>query len=425
MAAARTPDEPERLPVTARALATVMRLTGLTQSGIGLVMMAAAAWALARFVGGRPLYLISYGLVGVLVAAYVMGRRRPELVADRSGSRPRLAEGEVITMEVVVSAQRRLSTFLLEERVPHALGDTSRLAVPVIEPGEDLVHTYDLTCRRRGVYEIGPLVVRYGDPLGLTRREAVVMEPTEVLVHPGVEDVIDRILTRMFEDPPQRPPVSRPWPTGMEFYGMREYQPGDDVRRIVWRAYARTGQLLVREAEQGITDKVVLLLDQDASSHNRGAVSPSFEAAVRVAASVAARHLKDGFAVRLEGSLGELTRPLRGPTARMSMLDALARVERVESPITDAISRMLSAGVAGSHVVIVTPRLTPDAVTRLDLLVRRGSSVLVVGLLYGEALPDTLARAASLGCQVVEVRPRVPLSVSFRREVGAGAGGVR
>src|SRR5438046_9945733 len=45
--------------------------------------------------------------------------------------------------------------------------------------------------------------------------------------------------------------------------------PGDDVRRIVWRAFARTGQLLVRESEQGITDKVTILLDQNAEHHSR------------------------------------------------------------------------------------------------------------------------------------------------------------
>ena len=58
---------------------------------------------------------------------------------------------------------------------------------------------------------------------------------------------------------------------------MRKYVQGDDVRRIVWRAFQRTGQLLVLEAEQGISDKVVVLLDQDASQHSKGLMSESFE----------------------------------------------------------------------------------------------------------------------------------------------------
>src|SRR4029079_10714291 len=100
-----------------------------------------------------------------------------------------------------------------------------------------------------------------------------------------------RRLTRMSEARPFRPPVSRPWPSGFEFYGMRQYAPGDDVRRVVWRAFARPGQLLVREAEQGIVDRVTILLDQDVTHHAKGEVSGSFEAAVRVAGSVGVRDL--------------------------------------------------------------------------------------------------------------------------------------
>src|SRR5260221_8395497 len=104
---------------------------------------------------------------------------------------------------------------------------------------------------------------------------------------------------------------------------MRQYSPGDGVRRGVGRAYGRSGQLMVREAEQGITDKVTILLDQDVTYHSRGEVSGSFEAAVKVAASVGVRNLRDGFSVVLEGSQDRLVAPLRGPTAQVPMLDAL------------------------------------------------------------------------------------------------------
>jgi uncharacterized protein (DUF58 family) len=121
----------------------------------------------------------------------------------------------------------------------------------------------------------------------------MIAEPYELLVHPRVENVSDRPLTRQFEDPPIRPPVSKPWPSGLEFYGMREYAPGDDLRRIVWRAYARTGKLMVREAEQGITDRITIVLSTDRGAHSRDAegLSESFEAGVRAAASLGVKHL--------------------------------------------------------------------------------------------------------------------------------------
>src|SRR5206468_7479296 len=142
-----------------------------------------------------------------------------------------------------------------------------------------------LACWRRGAYNVGPLVARWGDPFGLTQREMVLQEPFELLVHPSTEHVQDRPLTRLWEDPPIRPPVSKPWPSGMEFYGMREYAPGDDLRRIVWLAFAKTGVLMVREAEQGITDQISIILDTDRRYHSGEETSESFEAGVRVAAS--------------------------------------------------------------------------------------------------------------------------------------------
>lgn len=411
-----------RRPATARLDETLTRLTGLTLSGAVVAALSLAAWALARFIGGRPLYIVSYTLAALVAAAYAIGRRPLPIEGRRSESRPRLRAGEVVTMSVQLTSTRRVSTFVLEEQIPAALGDTSPLPVAVLDSGEQVEHEYQLTCRRRGVYEIGPLIVRFGDPFGLTRRELRIVDPVEVLVHPAVEDVVDRPLTRMFEDPPFRPPVSRPWPSGFEFYGMRRYTPGDDVRRVVWRAYARTGELLVREAEQGITDKVTVLLDQDVTHHSKGEVSGSFEAAVKVAASLGCRDLKDGFSVRLEGSTAALAPPLRGPTAQMTLLDALARVERVKAPFGEALTRVIGDGTRNSHLVVVTPRLDAAAAARLDLVLQQGTSVLVAALLWGEESAETLARAAALGAQVIEVRPNVPLAVAFRHMVGAGMG---
>ena len=195
------------------------------------------------------------------------------------------------------------------------------------------------------------------------------------------------------------------------------------MRRVVWRAFARTGQLLVREAEQGITDKITILLDQDMQHHSRGDVSGSFEAGVRVAASLGVRHLRDGFSVTLEGSEQRLLPVLRGGTSQMQLLDALAGLERVKAPLDDAIMRLVGGSIRNTHLVLITPRLDAGAAARLDLILQRGISVLVAALLWGEESAETLGRASSLGAQVVEIRPNVPLAVAFRRLVGAGMGG--
>ena len=394
--------------------------TGITATGAVMLGISVVAWVIARLVGGRPLFLISYGLLGVFIAAYVIGRRTLPLTGERSASRPRLTEGETVTIDVSLVAKRRLSTFVLEERMPPSVGTPARVPVASISGGESVDHSYKLTLPRRGAYTLGPLVARSGDPLGFSQKEQVLCEPYEVLVHPAVERVQDRPLTRLFEDPPIRPPVSKPWPSGMEFYGMRKYTPGDDIRKVVWRAYARTGQLLVRESEQGITDKITLVVDQDRRTHSKGVPSESFETAIRAAASLGVRHLREGYSVTLEGNARRRVPPLRGGSAQMMFLDALARMELEKEALTDPIVRLLSDPSRDSHVVILTPHLDQDAAGRLRLLVERGVSVLVAALMWDETAHHTIATAASLGCQVVEVRPNTPLARAFRREVGAG-----
>ena len=394
--------------------------TGITPLGAILLVLAVASWLTGKIVAGRPLYLFAYGMLVVFAIAWVAGRRDMQLEGVRSEGRPRLREGETVDMAVNLTAGRRLTTFVLEERVPESLGSPARVAVETVDAGESIGHSYQLTCRRRGVYELGPLVAKWSDPFGLTQREKVLAEPFEMLVHPSIERVQDRPLTRLFEDPPIRPPISKPWPSGLEFYGMRKYVPGDDLRRIVWRAYARTGQLMVRESEQGITDKITLLIDNNRRSHAKGDPSDSFEAACRVAASLGVRHLREGYSVTLEFNDQRALPPLRGGNSQMRFLDALARAEMTRHAVNDAIMRLVTDPHRDAHNVFITPHLGKDAAATLKLLVDRGASVLVVALMWQEESEQTLATAASLGCQVVELRPGVPLAEAFAVEVGAG-----
>ena len=400
-----------------RALELVTSTTGVTSSGLILVAIAIAAWIIGYWIGGRPLYLVAYGALAVLALSWAIGRRPLPLTGQRADLRPRVGEGAEVTIEVALTAERSLSTIVLEEQVPTMLGEPARLPIASLEAGETVGHSYSLVAWRRGSYTIGPLVARWGDPFGLTERTVTLADEFELLVHPAVEPVEDHPLTRLWEDPPFRPPVSRPWPHGMEFYGMRQYTKGDDIRRIVWRAFARTGELLVRESEQGITDKLVIIFDQDRDNHSKGIVSDSFEAACRVVASLGVRHLRDGYSVTVEGSKDTIAGPLRGGPSSIQLLDELARLEPIKGGLSETFDRLLLSMRRDAHVVVVTPLLDSAAAARLRLLVDRGQSVVVVALMWLDEAVDTLASAASLGVSVVEVGPNTNLTLAFRREV--------
>lgn len=393
----------------------------LTRTGQIAVVATILPWLVARLVAGKALYIFAYGTLLLVGSSYALTRKL-SLEGVRSGLSPRAQEGDRLEVEVRMTAQRGVSTFVLEERVPERLGRTVKVPIPHLQRGRTVSHHYSLRCTRRGVYDIGPLVAVTSDPLGLTERETVLAEKFELLVHPRIEHVSDRPLTRRYEDPPIRPPVSRPWPSGLEFYGMREYRPGDELRRIVWRASARMGKLMVREAEEGITDHITILVDTDRGSHSwEGDHSESFETGIRAAASMAVRHLREGYEVRCEVNEGQLTRSLRGAVGQMPVLDAFARIDLGRIPLSNAITRLLSDPRRDAHNVLITPKLTQDDAAQLRLLLNKGVSILVVALLWNEEHQDTLNVAASLGCQVTGVRPGHDLSAALSHAIGAGS----
>jgi uncharacterized protein (DUF58 family) len=410
--------------LSSELLDAIERRVRLTASGLIVVLLAVGGFVAGRFIVSRALLLLVYGVVLVVAVAYALGRRRLAVTARRSDLPSRVREGQVVDVELELSAHRGVSTILLEETLDEQLGQTVRVPVPVLPGGEEVHHHYTFSPKLRGVYAVGPLTAVWSDPFGLTRHRMLLSESTPLIVHPRTEPVQDRVLSREWEDPPIRPPVSKPWPTGFEFYGMREYVPGDDPRRIVWRATAKaldTGQgttYLVRESEQGITDSVVLILDTDAETHSPGDPSETFEAAVRTAASLGVRHLHDGFSVSLDINSARLAADLRGRRSEIPLLDHLAAVNRGPEKSATVVDRMLTRGRRTAHYVMVTPYLSQRTAARLRLMLQRGTSMLIVLVMWEDSDPLSVHRAGGLGCNVVEVRPGVPLERAFMRIAG-------
>src|SRR5260370_2033475 len=132
---------------------------------------------------------------------------------------------------------------LVQDRLPQWLerdGDARPILTPLAASGTETI-TYSLRPEKRGCFQVGPLEVMATDPLGIFQFHHQLSETAELLVYPRTVD-----LPWIF------PPGGSPYGAsslhtaerrgeGSEVYGIREYQPGDPLRRGPWRSPPRAG----------------------------------------------------------------------------------------------------------------------------------------------------------------------------------------
>src|SRR5207249_361941 len=139
----------------------------------------------------------------------------------------------------------------------------------------------------KGDFRIGPVRVRSLDPLALGAEDAVLPIDARLVVAPTMEDL------RRTKLQPRR---TRPWfgqvpsrqiGAGTEFWGVREYAAGDEVRRINWKASARLDRLFTNEYEGERSGDVVIVVDARRESFVGTETDNPIEHGVRAALGIA------------------------------------------------------------------------------------------------------------------------------------------
>ena len=234
---------------------------------------------------------------------------------------------------------------------------------------------------QRGIHSFGKVQVRVWSPWGLSMHASHVSLETEVKVHPQAETV-DPITIR-----PQRtrafagPVRANRGGQGLDFFGCRAYTPGDDVRRINWRAYARQDSLIVNEYELERIADVNIILDARAKSHAQLEGETTFDHSVRAAATLACHFLGQGNSVGLliYGDYVQWIFPGIGRLQQERILDELAEAKLSGKAVFEDL-RFIPTRLfpPRSQLVLVSPLVDEDDIEIVALLVDRGYSVLLV-----------------------------------------------
>jgi uncharacterized protein (DUF58 family) len=297
----------------------------------GILMGEQAFLQLAVFVLALP-----------LLAAARVSRERFRLTVRRTVTPARLPRGESaeVVLEVVNADDRPGGLWGLTEPLPAELGRSPRFVVDRLPAGGTAALRYRVHGGRRGRHVLGPLRLRLMDPFGLVERNAVGADRAVLLVVPRVR------------------PLGPGGPAGAHGGGgegsrrtiavqgdddvsLRGYRHGDDLRKVHWRATARTGELMVRLEERPWRASATLLLDTRSRAHlvaphlsspadagSAGAApGDTLEWLVEAAASIGTALAGRGVVLRAVTDAGELL-PTSG-SGRLTPDDLLDRLATV------------------------------------------------------------------------------------------------
>ena len=118
--------------------------------------------------------------------------------------------------------------------------------------------------------------------------------------------------------------------SSVEFAEYRKYVPGDDLRRLDWRAYGRTDRFFIKEFEADTNLRLCLVLDTSGSMDFGSAGVTKLEYARRIAGSLSYLAAQQGDAVGLTCVAGGVVRsipPKRNPAHLMSVFDVLEQAK--------------------------------------------------------------------------------------------------
>lgn len=260
--------------------------------------------------------------------------------------------------------------------------------LPDLPPGRSVSVKLELTPVRRGYVRLDRLYIHRPDPLGLFKARVTAGQAQSLLILPRRYPVDWVELAGASRDRLGGASHSGSLGGLEEFASLREYRPGDPMRHIHWKGWARHGVPIVKEYHEEVFARQALVLDTCLPA---GGSSLQFEEAVSVAASfVGAAPSRNVMDLVFFG--GQVHRVSSGPGVGGAerLLEALACVSESPDqglePLRDRIAEH-----AGELTACVCVLLAWDAPRRdlIEQLVRLGLPLLVL-VVVDEAEPRNL-----------------------------------
>ncbi|MCK1986203.1 MULTISPECIES: DUF58 domain-containing protein [Peribacillus] len=333
-------------------------------SVIGLVLLMAVSFCYAMFQGGFVSWFIFYSFLPFSVYALILlVYPLHDFTVERKVNKRECQAGESVEIALRFTRKNRLPLLFMvvEEELPQKMEDRGFQRKIIIFPGfkRTFSMSYILEDLQRGEHSFQSIRFWIGDFFGLVEKEAIYSSPLKITVFPRYHELGYSDLDRVFN---QGAVVSAK-KTQREHSvvsGVREYQPGDQLSWINWKATARTSEIMTKEFEVQKNRDVFIMLDEKPSD--------LFEESIEMAASIAHALLKKGMEIGYVSRESRLIIPAAaGNNQKRKIFYQLVKEEpRVANDLNENVRKGILP--ANAAVIFIVSDLTLEKVDILSAL---------------------------------------------------------
>jgi uncharacterized protein (DUF58 family) len=298
-----------------------------------VIAIAAPIWILSSKIPGQVVATTTAALI--IIAALADALRIPgsSYIHLRRVFPPTIGVGDSkdAHYEVTSSWPARLSVALTQQ-LPSSITSTAPQSgnISPNDPVTTLSIPLTITGQTRGTFPLGPAALTIPGPWKLVRRSVVYYLNDTISVVPSIVGAGRyRLLAAQHQLRTAGQRLIRRRGGGTSFANLRDYVPGDDPRRIDWKATARRHRLISREftVEQGQT--IMIAIDCGRMMTQLAGDRPRFEYALASALTLADIALATGDRVGLivfDSLVHSYIAPTRAPGTLGAIRDALTAV---------------------------------------------------------------------------------------------------
>jgi len=373
------------------------------------VLLMLAVGAIGTAVNGGTVYvrLVYLSALLIVIAWLLTVPALRGIKVERQARSLRASVGDIFEEHFEISNTSRLPKLWLEvaneTTIPYATG--SRV-LTLLRAKQKRIYTARTWITNRGGFSLGPTKITSGDPFGIFRLSKSYPAMASLIVLPMLFHVAE------FLSPPGLLPGGKAIRRKSiditpHAAGIREYVPGDPMKRIHWPTSVRRGQLMVKEFEQDPQAEVWLFLDTHKNVHiakpgeyndlpptddlfllkrRKVKLPPStLEYSISIAASLAHYFIGQRRAVGLVSASGRTYKVIpaeRSERQEAKILEQLAFLQ-AESIYTlpSLVTAQLGQLPQGSSAILITPMISSELLIGVDSLQRRNLRPVVVLLM--------------------------------------------